>query len=241
MASDSRSPRPKISDANRAFAARLLQACENHPHCPTDTPRGKQKWVREKLLELGIKVSAEGVRRWFDGTSLPNKNKRGVYLCRILNVDAAWLYFNDAEAISPDDVLVRNAVAEGATNLFAGMLQMAGASIAFSEDSRSIIETITGGRKFTFVVVNPIPLGEDLYRFKVTNDLDGRIVVVIFENAPYNYSPLVMLPEHIRQTGILRGDKWDVTIHRSSPNAVATGDRGWDISKMLEALGAQLP
>lgn len=80
---------PIIRD--KAFAKRLVLACEGNPNCPTDQSRGKQKWIYDNLLsEFGVRVSAEAVRKWFAGESRP-RPKVVSYIARLLEVDEAWL------------------------------------------------------------------------------------------------------------------------------------------------------
>ena len=71
-----------------AFASRLERACEDHPHCPTDAYRGKQKWLRETLEEKfgeEYRNSSEAVRKWFSGnspSSTSHESRRDCSKCR---------------------------------------------------------------------------------------------------------------------------------------------------------------
>lgn len=57
---EDRAKAPIIRD--KAFAKRLVQACEGNPNCPTDQSRGKQKWIYDNLLsEFGVPRTSKWV------------------------------------------------------------------------------------------------------------------------------------------------------------------------------------
>ncbi len=69
-------------------------------------------------------------------------------LAKVLDVDEAWLSLGINPVESPTEKKVRNAVADGAVNYVAGLIQMAGGTIAFPDKSEGYdLFTIINGRK----------------------------------------------------------------------------------------------
>lgn len=195
---------------DKAFARRLNKACEDHPHCPTDQYRGKQKWVYEGLeREFGVKVSAEAVRKWFSGESRP-RPKVMAFLARLLDVDEAWLSLGIVPEISPQEKMRRNALANGGVNLLAGLIQLAGGNIAFpeSEDEGVDIYAILGGKQFHLDVAIPLPTGRFEYKVVVRDKLERKHFIIVVQDEEQTISGirLIHLPaEVVAQYGNLRG------------------------------------
>lgn len=138
---------PVIRD--EGFARRLETACEANPNCPTEQYRGKQKWVYDNLLEkFDIKVSPEAVRRWFAGEMRPRLKTMSA-LAQLLEVDLGWLTLGTKPEMTPKERKARNAVADGAVNLVAGIVQMNGGSVAFPTDGNHgpDLYAIIGGKQ----------------------------------------------------------------------------------------------
>lgn len=200
---------PIIRD--KAFAKRLEIACEGHPHCPTDQYRGKQKWLYDGLdSEFGVKVSAEAVRKWFSGESRP-RPKVMSYIARLLEVDEAWLSLGITPELTPREQKQRNAVADGAVNLVAGMIQMGGGHIAFPDDGADIFAIITG-KQVNIDVVIPFALGKDQFRLTIKDRLDGKHIIAVIEEDDFGYQILAITPEIVRDAGERRGDFWELIV-----------------------------
>jgi transcriptional regulator with XRE-family HTH domain len=71
------------------FAARLAKACDDHPDCPP-LHKGRQIWIQKRLVEDGLSVSVEGIRKWLSGDMRPRQEKAEI-LAKVLGVDATWL------------------------------------------------------------------------------------------------------------------------------------------------------
>lgn len=199
---------------DKAFAKRLEIACESHPHCPTDQYRGKQKWIYEQLdKEFGLKVSAEAVRKWFAGESRP-RPKVMANLARLLEVDEAWLSLGIRPTLTPREQKQRNALAEGAVNLVAGMIQMGGGHIAFPEDFSADIFAIISGKQVSIDVALPLELDRDQYRVTVSDNLDKKLILVVMQQHEFYYRVLLLTPDVIRTQGQRRGDFWEVVIEQ---------------------------
>lgn len=205
--------RPKVRVIrDKAFAKRLEIACEGNPHCPTDQHRGKQKWIYDKLLEeFGVRVSPEAVRKWFYGESRP-RPKIMSYVARLLEVDEAWLSLGIKPDLAPVERKQHNAMAQGAVNLVAGIIQLEGGSIAFP-DSGAHIHAILKGKSLAIDVVLPRISGDE-YRVLVSDQLEGKHVLVVIEEEAFGFAILVLTPDIIRDAGSLRGDFWEVVIEQ---------------------------
>jgi hypothetical protein len=128
----------------KAFARRLAQACSNHPRAPSG--HGQQTWVRKAMLEsFAIKVSPEGIRKWFAGEARP-RPKTMSKLAQLLSVDEAWLSLGITPVAEPRAKNKMNALANGAVNLVAGQIQLAGGTIAFADgdDDHDIFAIVKG-------------------------------------------------------------------------------------------------
>lgn len=119
----------KIKD--EAFAKRLEQAADAHPHCPA-LHQGRQVWLADEMKRRGQAVSKQAVMKWFEGDCIPRAEKRNV-LAEVLGVDVAWLMWG-TDAIGPKERKIRNAVADAAVNVLAGLVQMDGGNPAFPEE-----------------------------------------------------------------------------------------------------------
>lgn len=112
------------------FAKRLLQACDGNPHVPQPN-FGRLRWFSDQLQErFGIDSTVEGVRKWFDGLTLPRPATMDA-LSQILEIDRAWLAMGVTANLDQREQKLRNAEADGAVNVVAGMIQMSGSNPAF--------------------------------------------------------------------------------------------------------------
>lgn len=116
-----------------AFARRLEQACDANFHCP-EVNKGRLTWIRNEMAKkIGRTFPLQTVSRWISGESKPRHEKMKM-LADILGVDSHWLYFGVEDEVSPRERKVRNAMADGAVNLVAGLIQMDGGHPAFPAD-----------------------------------------------------------------------------------------------------------
>lgn len=112
------------------FAKRLQQACDGNPHVPQPN-FGRLRWFSDQLQErFEIDSTVEGVRKWFDGLTLPRSATMDA-LAQILEVDRAWLALGVTPNLDQREQKLRNAEADGAVNVVAGMIQMSGSNPAF--------------------------------------------------------------------------------------------------------------
>lgn len=164
------------------FADRLTRTADMNPNVPP-MRSGRLTYVQSELHKLGQDVSLESVRKWFSGEAMPHKD-RAELLAQVLTADANWLLLGAEPGETPQARRTRNAMADGAVNVVAGLAQRDGAIISFPDpedryemaqhvDLRAVIRganyplhVIVGeeeGGKITFAVPtdlrNTVPLG----------------------------------------------------------------------------------
>lgn len=135
-----------IRDAD--FAKRLTQACDALSLIPPKHS-GRQSWIQREMTKAGEEISSETVRKWFQGEAKPRPDKVAK-LAQILQVDVSWLSLGVGAAVEPRQRRVRNAMADGAVNLVAGLIQMDGGHPAFPEakDTPVDLHAIIKGAKY---------------------------------------------------------------------------------------------
>ena len=193
-----------------AFGKRLEQAAAQHPHCPPKG-RGRLRWVSEQMAAKGEPVSNETVRKWFEGEVKP-ENDRGVRLAEVFGVDASWLTLGIDVHERPRERKIRNAMADGAVNLVAGMIQLDGGHPAFPEGEAGPVDihAIIRGAKYDFHV----SLGEVTGRkakFVVPAMLDGVIVIGVIRDG-FVYDLFEVTPEVIEEYGTNHGHSIEVDV-----------------------------
>lgn len=146
---------PKGDPARAAeFAKRLDTACDAHPHAPP-LHRGRYRWIYVEMGKHGIQVTTSAVAKWFSGDYMPRGRNMDM-LARILDVDVVWLQTGVDAMLRPKEHRHRNALAEGAVNLVAGLIQLGGGHIAFPEPERGgqvDLEAIIRGARYSFHVI----------------------------------------------------------------------------------------
>lgn len=124
---------PKKKVVHPEFAQRMQIACDGNPNVPP-LNKGRLGWFATELEKrFHAKTTIETVRKWFAGETLPRPKMMG-YLAAVLQVDHAWLSVGSSPQISDKQKKVRDATADGAVNLVAGLIQICGGSPAFPED-----------------------------------------------------------------------------------------------------------
>lgn len=196
------------------FAERLEKACIDHPHCPTDAYRGKQKWLREKLEERGteFRASPEALRKWFAGETRP-RPKMLKAIATVLQVDEAWLSLGVAPELTPRERKKRAKAAEGGAMLLAGLIQISGGSSTFpelGEVGRPDIIAIIDGEAVEIDAPLAKAIRPGVYSFMAKREHKGRRVVAII---PHGFgAQLVLIPQKvIEDKGERIGDHIEIT------------------------------
>lgn len=209
---------PIIRDA--AFAARLTQAADRHPHCPP-MQRGRYPWVRDRLAEKGVKSSIEGLRKWFIGENKPSPETT-IVLADILGVDQGWLYMGVDPNLAPREKRARNAMASGAVNLIAGMIQMDGGTPAFPADDDDQAERnnvdlyaiIRGANYSLHVTLGDVEPDTDEVLFIVPTIHQNVTVIGVIRDG-MNFELFEITPEVIEENGKGRGGSIEARVSRN--------------------------
>jgi transcriptional regulator with XRE-family HTH domain len=128
----SRTPKKVIRDPE--FAKRLAIAFDHHPVVPPPN-YGRNVWIKEQLEKrFAASVSVEAVRKWASGEMRPRPQMLS-YMARLLEVDESWLSLGIEPELAPREQRARNAMADGAVNVVAGLIQINGGSPAFPEEN----------------------------------------------------------------------------------------------------------
>jgi hypothetical protein len=143
---------PKAPARYAAFSDRLNKTVDMNPNVPP-LGGGRLTYLREELARRGVEISLEAIRRWFSGLAVPRKEYVEI-LSEILRVDTSWLL--EGENVSKRDALrQQNALADGAVNFVAGLIQLSGGAIAFPNDSDRFVDVhaIINGHHYPIRVI----------------------------------------------------------------------------------------
>jgi len=209
---------------DRAFAQRLNLACDGHPHIPA-YGAGRQTWIKENMG-----VSHEAVRKWFVGEARPRPAMMRK-LKTLLEVDEAWLSLGIAPDVEPKERKARNAVADGAVNALAGIIQINGGHCAFPDerDPRAAyvdMYTIIRGSQFSIHVALGLKLSENVYKFSVPREFDQCSVVGAIHAYPMRMHWISLSHDLIDRHKVRRGGFYELTIQRNSGD-YTTGSDTW--------------
>lgn len=214
---------PVIRD--KEFAKRLERACELNPNVPTDGQRaGKQKWVYDSLAErFGVRVSPEGVRKWFSGESRP-RPKIMTLLAVILEVDEAWLSLGIQPDETPLERQKRNAVADGAVNYVAGLIQLGGYNIAFPEpddEAAPDLFAIIRGKQHS-IEVKHVKIANGKGSLRVRGN--RTIIAVIDTGSPMAMTVARVPADVVEKHGKRRGGYTEMTVEPKGATWAVGGD-----------------
>ncbi len=178
------------------FARRLHSALGGHPDAPPG--HGRQKWLRDLIREqVGIDVSPEAVRKWFAGEARPRPAVMKK-IAQAMEVDEAWLSLGITPTETPTEAKRRNAVADGAINLVAGLIQMQGGHIAFADEDEEAIDihAIIGGKRVPVEVVLARQSGDSI-TFKVRRGSSKRAIIGVLAADSLRDMLFVRIPHRV--------------------------------------------
>lgn len=191
------------------FARRLEVACEDNPYCPTDLQRGKQKWLREELAQLGAEfsVSAEAVSKWCAGETRP-RPKMMRALASILKADEAWLSLGIVPDMTMKEKKKRSVAADGGALLLAGLIQISGGNSTFpkvGDAGREDLLAIIDGEAVEIDAPLARTIQAGVHLFTIKRDYERRKVVGVL---PTGFGARLFLINQraIKTHGIWRGD-----------------------------------
>lgn len=196
------------------FAARLERACIDHPYCPTDLYRGKQKWLREELDALGqdFSASAEAIRKWFAGESRPRPRMMKA-VAKVLNVDEAWLSLGIMPDMTQAEKKKRSRTAEGGALLLAGLIQISGGNSTFpslGDADREDLLAIINGDAVEIDAPLARTLQTGLHLFTIKRGYERRKIVGII---PRGFgAKMILITTKLIDASQRRGDYTEVKV-----------------------------
>lgn len=201
------------------FAKRFDQACDGYPMVPPKHS-GRLTWIQRELVSrFNEKVSVETVRKWFTGEAKPRPEKLAM-LAQMLQVDVAWLSLGVDPDLQPRERRARNAMADGAVNLVAGLIQMDGGYPAFPEETGKSaqrnhvdLHAIIKGAKYDFHVSLGATEGKRI-RFVVPVSCADVVVLGVIKNG-FAIEIVELTPEMI-EAGERRGGSVEVFVERDA-------------------------
>jgi hypothetical protein len=219
---------------DRAFALRLQKACDENPRVPAYN-HGRQAWVRTQLVErFGMNVSNETVSKWFTGVARPRPEKVTV-IAKLLEIDEAWLALGVAVEVGPRERKIRNAMADGAVNVVAGLIQMCGGHPAFPESDDAAggapvdLYAIIKGAHYSMNVVAAQPV-DGAFRCSVPYGHAERVVIAVIQRGPLVCDFVELAAELVEAHGLRRSEAIDVMLTPTT-DGYATDGISWPLIK----------
>ncbi len=211
---------------DKAFARRLHQAAEDRPDVPP-FGLGRQTWIKERMG-----VSHEAVRKWLTGESRPRPVLM-TKLAKLFGVDEAWLALGIASEPPTKHREARNALADGAVNVFTGLVQMNGGHCAFpgQDDPRSAyvdVYAIIRGSQFSVHVAFGEEVSTGVFRFAVPKDYSNCTVVGAVHHSSMRCAFINMQQSLIEKHRVKKGAHFEIAVHVSD-NRFTTGTDIWPV------------
>jgi hypothetical protein len=151
------------------------------------------------------------------------RNEKVAALSQVLEADAAWLQMGYDPQATPKERRVRNAMADGAVNMIAGLIQMDGGHPAFPAEDESPVDlhAIIRGAKYDL----HIALGETYdrnARFTVpAKSIDAVTVLGVIRDG-FAVDVFELTPEVIEEHGQRRGGSIDIEVPGSELRPIKT-------------------
>lgn len=210
--------------SDKAFSSRLNQACDGHPEIPP-YGQGRQTWIKDRLG-----VSAEAVRKYFQGIARPRPGKMKE-LARMLEVDEAWLSLGIIPDMQPAEKKVRNAEVTGAVNVLAGLIQMNGGHVAFPSDKDHRagfvdLYAIVRGQQLAIHVALGQQVSPDVYRFTIPKEYDQCVILGAVHVYAARVHYLNLTNELVNKHKVRRGGYYEITINKDGSD-YWTGKDHW--------------
>jgi hypothetical protein len=216
--SNEESSKPQTKSFNaKDFARRLDTAVSGHPLAPPG--HGRQRWLRDLIKDrTGTELSPEAVRKWFAGEARPRPDVMKK-IAMSLEVDEAWLALGISPTETPREAKQRNATADGAVNLVAGLIQMGGGHIAFGDDNGPDIHAIINGKKVDIEVKMARDTGGSTLMFTLSQAAlqADAVIGVVPMNKGLGAKLLWFTPEIIKENGRRKGGYVEIMVDHSGP------------------------
>lgn len=197
--------------ADLEFARRLNQACEDCPKVPPKG-RGQLLWLHRQMG-----VSNESVRKWLTGAARPRPHIMKE-LALALEVDEAWLSLGTVPSGTARERRARNIRATGASNVFMGLLQLHGATVALPEEDdphRKVVDfyAIIRGRHRPFCVSQGEIREDGSVRMSTLRSDAGRLVICVVQRSEFELDYVIVPTKALEKEGRPNGDYIDVVLH----------------------------
>ena len=224
--------RTAVPVRDKAFAGRLKKAVEGVPNIP-EFGHGQQTWLCTRM-----DVSPEAVRKWFSGEARPRPvmMKR---LADVLEVDEAWLSLGVAPDVGPKERKVRNAIADGAVNVLAGLIQMSGGHVAFPSKNDPRVEyvdlyAIVRGAQLAMHISLAQEVSDNVFRFDVPREYQDCTVVGIVQHSPVRCDFIQLTQTLIDKHRIRKGGYYSIAMSKLDGEYVTGQDRWPRIKSFTE-------
>ena len=220
---------------DKAFARRLHQAAEDRPDVPP-FGLGRQSWIKERM-----DVSHEAVRKWLSGETRPRPAAMKK-LAGLFGVDEAWLSLGVAPDVPQKEREARNAMADGAVNVFAGLVQMNGGHCAFpSENDERIgfvdLYTIVRGSQFSVHITMGVELSTGVLKFQIPKEYKQCVVMgAIHEPYSMHVRFLYMTQMLMDKHRIKRGNFFEITMHKVNDQYMTGGDTWQIVNRLVDGI-----
>jgi hypothetical protein len=204
--------KPKVV-RNAGFGERLHQAHDAFHLAPRER-YGRLTWLKNELAKHDVIVSVETVRKWFNDEAKPHPDRMKV-VAQILEADQGWLLLGTKADETPRERRARNASADGAVNLVAGLIQLGGGTPAFPEpDDRRAkgvdVFAIIKGAQYAFKVV--LATVEDgAVKFAVPVDHERFFVLGVVPVGGTHYDVVELAADFI-ETGVRRNGVFELSV-----------------------------
>lgn len=154
-------------------------------------------------------------------------------LSNLLGVDEAWLSLGISPELPVKEREARNAVADGAVNVFTGLVQMNGGHCAFPgpDDSRKEyvdVYAIIRGSQFSVHVAFGVAVSKDVFRFQIPKEYPNASVVGAIHQSSMRCKFINMRQTLLDKHRIKKGAFFEVTVHRSN-DQFTTGSDDWPV------------
>lgn len=230
------SPNRIIRD--KEFPVRLNRACDEHTHVPPYN-FGRLTWVREQLdNSYNTSVSLETVRKWFSGEARPRPDKMKK-LAEMLHVDEAWLSLGRAPEMTPKEREAFTLSSNGAVNLVAGMIWIAGGYPALpDEDSASKgvnLYAILGGKQHSIHVAYAKNNGDEI-KFEIPTDFNKCKVLGVIPKGISQFDLLYFEKEKLSKHAVKKGGHAELALKIIGASYTTGADKWLKISNFQKDL-----
>lgn len=224
------------------FAQRIQRALDANPEIPPPH-YGRLSWmVRQFKNKFDVTLTAETVRKWTEGLSIPRLERRA-QLAEILGVDQGWLIVGSEVSLDQKTRKLRNAEVDGAVNLIAGLVQMDGGNPAFpgSTDRDSArdgvdLYAVIRGAHYAFNVTTAVPEKDGSWRIPVPAKREQLVVLAVVRTAPFAFDILEVDEDAIAEHGKFSSGTVSLPL-RHEDGVYMVGDLGL---KQVQSFGDRL-